>query len=123
MPQHDQAVPQLYPGGEKTPYEKIPAKDRHPLHRKKPKTVEKCTFCWHKLEKAVSAGKVDQIGKVPEYTPTCDLVCPVQARVFGDIDDPKSAVSEYIAKKKATQLKKEFGTSPQVYYVLNGGDY
>jgi Fe-S-cluster-containing dehydrogenase component len=47
----------------------------------------------------------------------------VNARIFGDIDNPSSAVSTYIAKKKATQLKKEFGTEPQVYYVLNGGDY
>lgn len=123
VPQHDQAVPQLYPGAEKTAYEAIPSQDRHPLHRKKANTVEKCTFCWHKLEKAVAAGKVDQIGKLPEYTPTCDLVCPVNARIFGDIDDPTSNVSVYAARKKATQLKKEFGTDPQVYYVLNGGDY
>ncbi len=114
-------VEQLYPGAEKTAYEQMG--NLSPLHRKKANTVEKCTFCWHKLEKAVSSGRVNEIGKTPEFTPTCDLVCPVQARVFGDIDDPKSAVSTYIAKKKATQLKKEFGTEPQVYYVLNGGDY
>jgi Fe-S-cluster-containing dehydrogenase component len=114
-------VEQLYPGAEKTAYEKMG--NLSPLHRKKANTVEKCTFCWHKLEKAVSSGKIDQIGKVPEFTPTCDLVCPVNARIFGDIDDPKSAVSVYVSKKKATQLKKEFGTEPQVYYVLNGGDY
>lgn len=121
VPQFNEQVGQLYPGtDEKTPYEDAV---KHPLHAKKAKTVEKCTFCWHKLEKAVSAGKVDQIGKVPEYTPTCDLVCPVNARIFGDIDDPNSTVSQYVTKKKATQLKKEFGTVPQVYYVLNGGDY
>lgn len=114
-------VEQLYPGTEKTAYEKMG--NLSPLHRKKAGTVEKCTFCWHKLEKAVSSGKIDQIGKVPEFTPTCDLVCPVNARIFGDIDDPKSAVSVYVSKNKATQLKKEFGTDPQVYYVLNGGDY
>lgn len=123
VPQYDAEIKQLYPGKEKTPYEAIPDAERSPLHRKKAKTVEKCTFCWHKLEKAVVAGKMDQIGKVPEYTPTCDLVCPVHARIFGDIDDPTSEVSAYIAKKHATQLKKEFGTQPQVYYVLNGGDY
>lgn len=114
-------VEQLYPGTEKTAYEQMG--NLSPLHRKKANTVEKCTFCWHKLEKAVSSGKVSEIGKTPEFTPTCDLVCPVNARIFGDIDDPKSAVSVYVAKKKATQLKKEFGTEPQVYYVLNGGDY
>jgi Fe-S-cluster-containing dehydrogenase component len=114
-------VEQLYPGAEKTAYEQMG--NLSPLHRKKANTVEKCTFCWHKLEKAVSSGKISEIGKTPEFTPTCDLVCPVNARIFGDIDNPSSAVSTYIAKKKATQLKKEFGTEPQVYYVLNGGDY
>lgn len=114
-------VEQLYPGTEKTAYEKMG--NLSPLHRKKANTVEKCTFCWHKLEKAISSGRMNEIGKTSEFTPTCDLVCPTQARVFGDIDDPTSAVSTYIAKKKATQLKKEFGTEPQVYYVLNGGDY
>ena len=32
-------------------------------------------------------GKVDQIGKDQEYTPACDVVCPVQARLFGDMYD------------------------------------
>lgn len=85
--------------------------------------MEKCTFCWHRIEKAIEEGKTHLIGKDPEYTPACDVVCPVRARHFGDINDPNSEVSKIIAKKKATQLKKEYGTRPQVYYVLEGGDY
>lgn len=112
----------LYPGGQPTPYEAIPAADRHWTHRKQPKVAEKCTFCWHKLEKAVAAGKTDRIGKDPEYTPACDLVCPVDARFFGDLDDPDSSVAKHIGSRKATQLKREFGLSPQVYYVLEGGE-
>ena len=123
VPQYNNSIEQLYPGQAKTPYEAIDNKDRHPTHRKKAKTVEKCTFCWHKIEEAVKAGKVDRVGKDPKYTPSCDLVCPVSARFFGDIDDPNSVVSERIGTKKATQLKKEFGTRPQVYYVLEGGDF
>lgn len=123
VPQYNDKVGGLYPDGNKSAYEAIPAADRHPTHRKRAKTVEKCTFCWHKLEKAVKAGKVDRIGKDPEYTPSCDVVCPVEARFFGDLDDPNSEVSKRIGAKKATQLKKEFGTRPQVYYVLEGGDY
>jgi phenylacetyl-CoA:acceptor oxidoreductase 27-kDa subunit len=113
----------LHPGQGKTPPEQLPAASLHASHRKKAKTVEKCTFCWHKLEKAVEKGEVNLIGKVPEYTPSCDLVCPVDARVFGDIEDPTSKVAHWVGAKKATQLKKEFGTRPQVYYVLEGGDY
>jgi Fe-S-cluster-containing dehydrogenase component len=83
--------------------------------------VEKCTFCTHKLEKAVADGKVDRIGKDQEYTPTCDLVCPVQARMFGDLDDPSSEVAKRIKETKAVQLLTKFGTGPQVYYVLEQG--
>lgn len=121
VPQYNEKVDSLYPGGP-TPYEAVPAAGRHPTHRKKVNVVEKCTFCWHRLEPAVKAGKTDRIGKDPEYTPACDLVCPVAARVFGDIDDPNSEVSRRVGAKKATQLKKEFGTRPQVYYVLEGGE-
>lgn len=121
VPQLNKAVGDLYPGKGKTPYEQIRAADRHPTHRKKAKVAEKCTFCWHKLEKAVADNKVDRIGKDQEYTPACDLVCPVQARLFGDLDDPNSEVSKRIAQTKAQQLKPQFGTRPQVYYVLEEG--
>lgn len=101
--------------------ETIAAAHRHPTHRKKAKVVEKCTFCAHKLDQAVADGKVDRIGRDQAYTPTCDLVCPVQARVFGDVDDPDSEVSKRIKATGAVRLKKQFGTGPQVYYVLEKG--
>ncbi len=122
-PQYIDEIKNLFPEKEKTPYENIPYKNRHWTHRKKPKTAEKCTFCWHRLEKAIKDGKTHLIGKVQEYTPACDVVCPVKARHFGDLDDPDSEVSKLIAEKRATQLKKDYGTRPQVYYVLEGGDY
>lgn len=101
--------------------EAIPLAARHPTHRKKARTVEKCTFCWHKLEAAIADGKQDRIGKDQAYTPSCDLVCPTQARMFGDADDPNSDVAKRIAVTKAVQLKRQFGTGPQVYYVLEEG--
>lgn len=111
----------LYPGKGKQGEETLAYADRHPTHRKKARVAEKCTFCWHKLEKAIADGKTDRIGKDQDYTPSCDLVCPVQARVFGDADDPNSEVSKRIAETKAVQLKKRFNTAPQVYYVLEEG--
>jgi Fe-S-cluster-containing dehydrogenase component len=122
VPQINQKVEGLYPGKEPTPYEAIPAAERHWTHRKKAKVAEKCTFCWHRLEQAMLDGRADRIGKDPQYTPACDLVCPVDARLFGDLDDPESRVSKTIGAKKAAQLKREYGTAPQVYYVLEGGE-
>jgi Fe-S-cluster-containing dehydrogenase component len=121
VPQLNHGVAELYPGKGVTDYEKIPLADRHPTHRKKPRVAEKCTFCTHKLEKAVADGKLDRIGKDQDYTPACDLVCPTQARMFGDLDDPDSAVSQRIKATGAKQLKTQFGTAPQVYYVLEEG--
>ncbi len=121
VPQMNKTVADLYAGKGKTPYENIAYKERHPTHRKKAKVAEKCTFCTHKLEKAVADGKMDRIGKDQDYTPSCDLVCPVQARMFGDLDDPASDISKRIKETGAKQLKTEFGTGPQVYYVLEEG--
>jgi len=70
----------------------------------------------------VQENRSDEIGVNPEFTPACDLVCPTGARVFGDIDNPDSEVSKKISSKRATQLKKHFGTKPQVYYVIDGGE-
>jgi Fe-S-cluster-containing dehydrogenase component len=120
VPQYNSEIKGLDPRGP-LGAETIPAAARHPTHRKKAKVVEKCTFCTHKLEKAVADGKVDRIGKDQAYTPSCDIVCPVQARMFGDMDDPSSDVAKRIKETGAVQLKKQFGTGPQVYYVLEEG--
>jgi len=105
----------FYPNG-KTPYENLPPEARHPLHRKKPGIVEKCTLCWHRIEKAIKEGK--KPGSDYDSTPACVPVCPAGARFFGDLDDPKSEVSKLIKKRKGKRLKEEFGTKPQVYYLF-----
>ena len=121
VPQLNAQIAPLAPGKEKLGAENIAYADRHPTHRKKSRVAEKCTFCSHKLEQAVADGKVDRIGKDQAYTPSCDLVCPTQARMFGDLDDPNSDISKRIKATGAKQLKTKFGTSPQVYYVLEEG--
>jgi Fe-S-cluster-containing dehydrogenase component len=122
-PQYNREVASLFPGAQSGPDEPGTMEGRHPTHRKRAGVVEKCTQCWHKLEPAIKAGRPDLIGTEPRHTPSCDAVCPVGARIFGDIDDPNSPVSRHIAKKNATQLKKAYGTQPLVHYVLEGGEF
>ena len=67
-------------------------------------TVEKCTMCWHRLEKGLE--------------PECVVGCPAKARYFGDFNDPESEVSQLIATRSYKQLLPEAGTDPSVYYLV-----
>ena len=46
----------------------------------------------------------------------CVLRCPTDARVFGDLDDPESAISKFLGEKSTFVLLEEQGTRPQVRY-------
>ena len=47
----------------------------------------------------------------------CVVVCPFEARTFGDLDDPDSEVSRLIREKNAYTMLEDKGTKPQVYYL------
>ena len=49
--------------------------------------------------------------------PACVTVCPVNARLFGLIDDPKSSVHALLQEKRLQILKPETGNNPMVFYV------
>lgn len=42
---------------------------------------------------------------------------PGRGRIVGDLNDPESEVSKYIAEKGAVPYLEENGTTPSVYYV------
>lgn len=65
--------------------------------------VEKCTFC---------VQYSDQGG-----TPVCCTGCPANARIFGDIEDPESAVSQYLEGKDYYVIGESHNTKPKVYYI------
>jgi Fe-S-cluster-containing dehydrogenase component len=68
--------------------------------------AQKCTMCAHMLD----AG---------EKTVRCVEVCPAQAMVFGDLDDPASKISKVLAEKadRVEDFKPEFETKPVVKYL------
>lgn len=68
--------------------------------------VDKCTFCAHLVDKG--------------QPPACVTACPAEARIFGDLDDPKSKLKELLANRKNQILRPEFNTKPQVVYLLKG---
>lgn len=66
--------------------------------------AEKCTFCQHR----VAQGDV----------PACVETCPTGARAFGDLDDPKSKVSQAIAAAKTVGvIRPETGAKPKLFYL------
>lgn len=77
--------------------------------------VEKCTFCIHRIDAGMQTGLVP--GVDPEATPTCVNICPVGARVFGNLNDPGSTISQIIREKPTIRLREELGTEPSVYYI------
>lgn len=73
-----------------------------PDHQKH--TVEKCTFCWHRLAKGLA--------------PACVETCSARARYFGDLNDPESEVSKLLKSRAYKQLLTDEGTKPSVYYLV-----
>jgi Fe-S-cluster-containing dehydrogenase component len=77
--------------------------------------VEKCTFCVHRIDAGLEAGKTPGVDR--EATPACVNICPVGARTFGDLKDPGSEVSVLLEHSPTLRLREELGTEPSVYYI------
>jgi Fe-S-cluster-containing dehydrogenase component len=70
-------------------------------------TADKCTFCAHRIEGGLM--------------PACVVACPVEANIFGDLEDPTSQISKYISRDKRVQVRKpEKMTVPKHFYVGGG---
>jgi Fe-S-cluster-containing dehydrogenase component/Ni/Fe-hydrogenase subunit HybB-like protein len=70
-------------------------------------SAAKCHFCAHRVELGLQ--------------PACVVVCPEEAIIVGDLDDPQSVVSRRIARESASVRKPELGTQPKLYYI--GGSH
>lgn len=77
--------------------------------------IEKCTFCVHRIDRGLEQGLTPGVDKAA--TPACVNVCPVGARIFGDVRDPDSPVSKYLRENATFRLREDFGTQPKVHYV------
>jgi molybdopterin-containing oxidoreductase family iron-sulfur binding subunit len=66
-------------------------------------TVEKCTFCIHRLLRG--------------QQPACVEACPTQARKFGDLNDPESDVSELLRTNPHFRLLLDKATEPSIFYL------
>src|SRR3989441_6321447 len=49
--------------------------------------------------------------------PACVIVCPEQAIIAGDLDDPTSPIATIVAREAVQVRKAEQGTRPKVFYL------
>lgn len=66
-------------------------------------TADKCTLCAHRIDRGL--------------LPACVETCVGGARVFGDLDDPTSAVSALARSAPLQALDPAAGTAPRTRYV------
>ena len=69
-------------------------------------TIGKCSLCYHRITKGL--------------TTACCEVCPMGARMLGDLKDPKDPIHEFIRTHKIQVLKPQMATGSKTYY--NGLD-
>ncbi len=65
--------------------------------------ADKCTWCYHRITRG--------------RDPACVEVCPVQARIFGDLGDPESPIQAVVRTPGVSLLRPDLGTRPRVFYV------
>lgn len=83
--------------------------------------VEKCTFCYHRLQVSREKARADNRPlKEEDYRVACQDACPAQAIYFGDLDDRSTRVYELSHSTRATQLMEDIGTEPKVFYLQKG---
>ena len=76
------------------------ARYRDPASRR----ADKCDFCQHRLQRGEE--------------PACVVTCPTKARIFGDLNNPKSEVSRIVREEKLVQITApHINTRPNIYYL------
>lgn len=98
---------------EANPYE--PSWGTPEIDRRPRGVVEKCTFCVQRIDRGLEQGLTPGVDR--QASPACVNICPVGARVFGDLNDPESPVAKYMAEHDTFRLREDFGTEPKVHYV------
>jgi Fe-S-cluster-containing dehydrogenase component/Ni/Fe-hydrogenase subunit HybB-like protein len=65
-------------------------------------TAQKCNYCVHRVEVGLE--------------PACVVVCPEQAIIVGDLDDPISRIARMVATEALAVRAPEQGTNPKLWY-------
>jgi molybdopterin-containing oxidoreductase family iron-sulfur binding subunit len=87
--------------------------------------MEKCTFCVQRIQEAkIDAKQRGEPVRDGDVRTACEQSCPAQAIVFGDVNDPKSRVSQLMRGARTYRVLEELNVQPSVGYlkvVRHGG--
>ncbi|RPI55404.1 MAG: 4Fe-4S dicluster domain-containing protein [Acidobacteria bacterium] len=80
--------------------------------------MEKCTYCVQRISAArIASEKEGRRIQDGEVRSACQSVCPTEAIVFGDLNDPNSRVSKLKAEAREYALLHELNTRPRTTYL------
>ena len=80
--------------------------------------MEKCTYCVQRINEAkIESEKEGRTVRDGEIKTACQGVCPTQAIVFGNINDPASQVARLKAEQLNYSLMAELNTRPRTTYL------
>jgi len=80
--------------------------------------MEKCSLCVQRIQAGKLAAK--QEGRTPQdgdIQTACQQVCPAEAIVFGDLNDPASRLAQLAKSARGYRVLEELGTRPNVHYL------
>jgi Fe-S-cluster-containing dehydrogenase component/anaerobic selenocysteine-containing dehydrogenase len=80
--------------------------------------MEKCTYCVQRIEEArISARRDTRTLKDGDIVTACAQACPADAIVFGDLNDPRSRLSQLVSMPRGYRLLSELGTHPRTTHL------